>query len=221
MMLQVAHLSRRHDGRLVVDDLSFAVKGGEWLGLIGPNGAGKSTLFDLLAGTLRAQGGRILLQGRDVTGLGLVARVRAGIARAFQAPRPFASLTVSDHLALVGGTALLRPLGLYDLRHRLGADLGLADARRLELAKALALRPKVLLLDEVLGGLSGSERQAMITLIAGLRRPDLAVIWVEHAISDLCAVCDRLMLLDHGRKRVEGLPGLVAADPLVQEIYLG
>ena len=234
-MLRVAGLSKAFGALKVVRDLGTIVQGGECLDVMGPNGAGKSTFFDLLAGVTPADAGQVVIDGADVSALAPEARVRAGLGRAFQVPKPFASLTVAQHLLLAadagGGlrgraaTAraeeVLELTGLTGLRQAKGGSLRLLDHKRLELAKALATGPKVLLLDEISGGLTEPEVQALVTLIRGLKRPGLAILWIEHIAHALQATCDRILMLHLGEKVIEDAPHVVTADPRVRALYLG
>jgi branched-chain amino acid transport system ATP-binding protein len=234
-MLQVRGLTKAFGPLQVVTDMATTVAGGECLGVMGPNGAGKSTFFDLLAGVTQADAGDVIIDGINVSQLAPEARVRAGLARAFQVPKPFASLTVAEHLILAadagGGLApraarlkaeeVLELTGLTRLRSATGGSLRLLDRKRLELAKALATGPKVLLLDEISGGLTEPEVQSLITLIRGLKQPGLAILWIEHIAHALQATCDRILMLHLGRKVIEDSPSIVTADPRVRELYLG
>ena len=234
-MLEVRNLSKSFGSLTVVDDVSTAVAGGECLGVMGPNGAGKSTFFDLLTGTTRADGGSVRLDGGEIGGLAPEARVGAWLARAFQIPKPFATLTVREHLVLAAaagqglrGRALDRQVdevlartGLGDRAERTGGALRLLDRKRLELAKALATGPKVLLLDEISGGLTEHEVHDLVGLIRELKSPGLAILWIEHIAHALKAVSDRILMLHLGRKVIEDAPDRVTEDARVRELYLG
>ncbi|MEL7098496.1 MAG: ATP-binding cassette domain-containing protein [Pseudomonadota bacterium] len=234
-MLEVTGLSKAFGALTVVDDVSVTVQGGEALGVMGPNGAGKSTFFDLLTGVTPADAGQVVLDGTDLTGLSIEGRVKAGIARAFQIPKQFASLTVEEHLhlaATVGAGAsaaeakdiaagLIERTGLAALAGTTGSKLRLLDRKRLEFAKALATRPKVILLDEISGGLTESEVQALIGIVRDLKTPDLAIIWIEHIAHALSETCDRIMMLNLGQKVIEDTPDVVTNDPQVRALYLG
>lgn len=234
-MLEVAGLCKRFGRLTVVDNLSTTVRGGECLGVMGPNGAGKSTFFDLLTGVTRADTGRVLLEGRDLTGQPPEARVRAGLTRAFQIPKPFATLSVRDHLVVAASSArglrgaaleaavdeVLERTGLAVRRDQLGGGLRLLDRKRLELAKALACGPRVLLLDEISGGLTEHEVQELVALIRSLKSPDLAILWIEHIAHALKAVSDRILMLHLGAKVIEDAPDVVTADERVRTLYLG
>lgn len=234
-MLRAEGLTKRFGALTVVDDLSVAVGGGEILGVMGPNGAGKSTFFDLLAGVTRPDRGTVRLAGRDVTAHPPEMRARAGLARAFQVPKPFASLSVREHLTLAAvaarglrGAALKQTVDEVLERTELapkaeltGGSLRLLDRKRLELAKALATRPYVLLLDEISGGLAEPEVQVLVGLVRSLRSPDLAILWIEHIAHALKAVSDRILMLHLGAKVIEDAPDRVTEDPRVRTLYLG
>lgn len=232
-MLEVRDIAKAFGAIEVIRDVGFVVEPGTCLGIIGGNGAGKSTLFDLITGTTRADRGKVLLAGQDISHLGTSARAQAGVARAFQVPRAFASLTVAEHLRLAAsgrGTReatsrsiddLLDLTGLRGRRDTLGGALRLLDRKRLELAKAMALEPRVILLDEVSGRLTEHEVDEMTRLISGLKDRGLAVMWIEHIPHALRRVCDRIMVLHLGRKIVEGPPDEVIASEDVRALYLG
>lgn len=234
-MLRVSGLGKAFGRLVVVDDVATSVGDGECLGVMGPNGAGKSTFFDLLTGVTRADRGSVQLAGREIGALPPEARVAAGLARAFQVPKPFASLSVREHLVLAavagGGLSttaararaddVLELTGLARLATAPGGGLRLLDRKRLELAKALATGPKVLLLDEISGGLSEPEVRELMALIRRLKAPGLAILWIEHIAHALEAVCDRILMLHLGRVVIEDTPDRVSADPRVRELYLG
>ena len=234
-MLDVKGLSKSFGTQVVVDDVSTTVAGGEALGIIGPNGAGKSTFFDLLTGTTRADAGTVRLAGRDISSLPTEDRVVQGISRAFQIPKPFSSLTVRQHLVLAAAAgaelnssaaqaeaeSVMDRTGLSGLADKVGGDLRLLDRKRLELAKALATRPQVILLDEISGGLTEPEVHALVALVSKLKSPDLAILWVEHIAHALQATCDRILMLHLGKKVIEDTPDNVVSDAQVRELYLG
>ncbi|MEP4196113.1 MAG: ATP-binding cassette domain-containing protein [Aliishimia sp.] len=234
-MLVVNDLSRAFGSLTVVDNLSTSVDGGTCLGIMGPNGAGKSTFFDLLTGVTLPDQGTIVVDGQAIEQMPVETRVGHGIARAFQVPKPFGSMTVREHLVLaaIAGAGLgfkdasqraddvLEQTGLSGLHKATGNQLRLLDRKRLELAKALATDPKVLLLDEISGGLSEHEVADLITLVASLKRPGLAILWIEHIAHALNAVCDRILMLHLGQKIVEDAPEVVSQDVRVRELYLG
>ena len=228
-------LRKSFGGVVVTDDVSLEVRGGEALGIIGPNGAGKTTLFHLLGGSLLAEAGSVHLGGVDVTGEPPQRRSRRGLARTHQIPRPFGDLSVYEN-ALVGagfGRAHAAPhpgeramhalerAGIAALADRPGRTLGLVERKRLELARALAADPVVLLLDEVAGGLTEAETAELCTILDAIRRAGVALVWVEHGVTSLAGFVDRLLALDRGRVVAVGRPDAVLADPSVQRTYFG
>jgi branched-chain amino acid transport system ATP-binding protein len=235
-LLELDGLTKRFGGVTAVDGLDLAVRSGETLGVIGPNGAGKSTLVGLVSGAQRATAGRIRLAGQDVTRLAAPARARLGIGRTHQVPRPFARMTVLENLLLGRLYAartrrlraarrealeLLERTGLGDAADQPAGSLPLLRLKRLELARALALRPRLLLLDEIGAGLIESELPELIALIRSLRGEVEAILVIEHVVELIQACCDRVAVLDWGRKLVEGTPGEVLRDPKVAAVYLG
>jgi branched-chain amino acid transport system ATP-binding protein len=233
-LLEVSGLSKRFGAVIVADQVAFTVDIGECLGVIGPNGAGKSSIFNMLAGTLPADSGSIRFDGNDVTRMPAYKRARAGIVRAFQIPQPFPKLTVYENLlvaaqygARLHGAAaeewvvgVLREFGLADKAELLGGRLGLLDRKRLELAKAVASKAKLLLLDEIAGGLTEHEVEELAALIVALKR-EHAVIWIEHIAHALRAASNRILLLHFGKKLLDGPPAEVLASPVVKQIYMG
>jgi branched-chain amino acid transport system ATP-binding protein len=237
-MLTVEGLSKRFGGFLAVDRVSFEVRQGEILGLIGPNGSGKSTTFNLIAGTLRPTAGSIRFDGQDIACLPAHAICRRGVGRTFQIPRPFRKLSLRENVALAahygeaGGITrseaqrrAANALGLVGLPT--GATvttdgLGAASLKKLELARALATKPRLLLADECLGGLDSTEMEHAADLLESIRsRMGVTIIWVEHIMGVLMRIVDRVVVLDHGEKIFEGAPALAAVDPRVTEVYLG
>jgi branched-chain amino acid transport system ATP-binding protein len=235
-LLEIASLTKRFGGVTAVDRLDLRVSSGETLGVIGPNGAGKSTLVGLVSGALRSDAGRILVDGHEVTRLRAPARARLGIGRTHQVPRPFARMTVLENLLLgriygarvraMGDArrqamAILERTGLADVAGRPAGSLPLLRLKRLELARALALRPRLLLLDEIGAGLIESELPELIELIRSLRAEVEAVLVIEHVVEVIQACSDRVAVLDWGRKLIEGTPAEVLRDPEVAAVYLG
>jgi branched-chain amino acid transport system ATP-binding protein len=237
-MLRVTNLSKRFGGFLAINQLSFDVRPGEILGLIGPNGSGKSTTFNVIAGMLRPSGGSICFLGAEVAGLPAHRICRSGIARTFQIPRPFRKLSLVENVALAayyGASGSIsraqahdqaeETLGLVGLPVAATAQtdgLGAAALKKLELARALASRPKLLLADESLGGLDATEIDHAAKLLETIRsRMNVTIIWVEHIMGVLMSVVDRVIVLDHGEKIFEGLPNDAVRDARVIEVYLG
>jgi branched-chain amino acid transport system ATP-binding protein len=236
-LVELCSTTKRFGGVTVIDDLSLAVDGGEAVGVLGPNGAGKTTMLNLVAGDLRPDRGSVRFGGRDVTGLRTDQRCRLGIARTSQIPRPFVGLSVFENVlaAAVFGTgrpfaeraatpvavdALERTGLLASANARAGA-LTLLGRKRLELAKALATTPELLLLDEIAGGLTEVEVIELVATITSLRDEGLTIVWIEHIVHALLAVVRRLVVISFGRLIADGEPAVVMADPQVQELYMG
>jgi branched-chain amino acid transport system ATP-binding protein len=226
----------KHFGRLqVLHGVDVSLRQGEALGVVGPNGAGKTTLFSVLAGTVPASSGSVRFDGKPIDTWDAARRCRAGIARTHQVPRPFLNLSVFDNtlVAAQHGAGLRGPqaeravldslerCGLTAMAQRPAASLGLMDRKRLELARALATGPRVLLLDEIGGGLTEAELIHLSGLVASLRDEGLTVVWIEHVLHALLKVVDRLVCMDAGTVLAQGDPHTVMNDPLVVEAYLG
>ena len=219
----------------VADQLSYEMAYGEALGIIGPNGAGKTSMFNLIAGTLAPDAGRVHFDGRDVTGLTAAARCRAGMARSFQVPQPFTGLTVFENAMIAATQAaglaghpaeelcldVLDRTGLLPKANTSAGRLTLLERKRLELARALCAKPKLLLLDEIAGGLTEAECVSLVATIRGIRAGGVSIVWIEHVVHALLAVVDRLIVIDFGRKIAEGDPHRIMESREVQEIYLG
>jgi branched-chain amino acid transport system ATP-binding protein len=233
-LLETEELTVRFGGILANADISIGVNEGEILGLIGPNGAGKSTLFNLVAGTYGPTSGRIRFQGRDITRLPPAVRCKLGIARTFQVVKSFETMSVLENVvvgALVRFTStrtareeayrVLEVTGLTRRAEANARDLTPAEKRRLEVARALATQPKLLLLDEVLTGLTPAEAQKGVELVRKIRELGVTVVMVEHVMEVVMPLVDRAIVLDLGRVLVEGAPQAVVRDPKVIQAYLG
>ena len=233
-LLAVQAVSKRFGGLTALDDVTFAAGEGRITGLIGPNGAGKTTLFALISGFERPTAGRILFRGADVTTTPAHLRASAGIARTFQIVQPFGRLTVLDNIAigahlrrraraeaLAAAAAIADLVGLSALADRPAGSLTLAARKRLELARALATEPALLLLDEVLAGLNPSEIAGIVPVIRKVRDAGVTVVMVEHVMQAVMDLCEYLLVLSQGRLIAQGPPGEVTRDRAVIEAYLG
>jgi branched-chain amino acid transport system ATP-binding protein len=235
-LLELSAVTKRFGGLPAVDDLSFSVREGEVLGIIGPNGAGKSTLISLIGGALSPTAGTLSYQGQDIGRLSPHARSHLGIARTFQITQPFVGLDVRENVlvgALFGRRRLnrnealrvaddvLARVGLTRKANFKGDQLTVADLKRIEMARALATNPKLMLLDEVMAGLTASEVDQAVGLIRDINRSGVTVLVVEHIMRAIRGVSDRILVMHHGRKIAEDAPDMVLSDPRVIEAYLG
>jgi branched-chain amino acid transport system ATP-binding protein len=237
-VLAVSGLTKRFGGFLAINQVSFDVREGEILGLIGPNGSGKSTTFNLISGTLLPSSGSIRFGDREIGGVAAHLVCRMGIARTFQIPRPFRRLSILENVELAAFYSKGGHLRRVEARKRaaealdlvgLPSDgqasthgLGAAALKKLELARALATGPKLLLADESLGGLDTAEMERAARMLKGIReRLGITIVWVEHIMGVLMPVVDRVIVLDHGEKIFEGAPEAAARDTRVVEVYLG
>jgi branched-chain amino acid transport system ATP-binding protein len=236
-ILEAERLSKRFGGLTAISGVNIKVEEGEILGLIGPNGAGKTTLFNLLSGALRADSGSVRFKGHDITGLNAHRIVRKGIARTFQSVKIFSRMSVIDHVRLgyLFGRLdsrdndetnrevreILEFVGLASLRDALGRDLILANQKRLEVARALAAKPDLLLLDEVMAGLTPTEMLEAMELVRKIGQRGVTIVMIEHVMKAIMSICGRIVVLDHGMKIAEGTPEEIVDNKTVIEVYLG
>jgi len=232
-LLSLEGVSKAFGSLVVIDGLSLAVEDGEALGVIGPNGAGKTTALNLMIGRLRPDRGAVMFAGQDVTRLPPHARCRAGIALTHQIPHPFEALTVFENV-MVGASygragagpedaavTALELTGLAPKANRRAGTLTLLERKRLELARALATRPRVLMLDEIAGGLTDDALPEVVALVRRINAEGVAIVWIEHIVHALRSAVSRLVAIDMGRVLVHGAPDAVMADANVQRVYLG
>jgi branched-chain amino acid transport system ATP-binding protein len=234
-LLSLHNVSKSYGALKVTDGISLAVEPGQTLGILGPNGAGKTTLFNLISGDVRADAGRVEYDGRDLTALPPHQRCRAGIGRSYQVPQPFGHMTVFENLvtaACFGGrqpereawvTArdVLEQTGLRAHANKPAGGLTLLNRKRLELARALATRPKLLLLDEIAGGLTEHEATQLVDELKRIKRSGVTMIWIEHVVHALLSLADRLFVINFGQKLAEGEPQAVMNDTEVRRVYMG
>jgi branched-chain amino acid transport system ATP-binding protein len=235
MLLRLESVSKSYGALKVVDTISLAVAEGETLGVIGPNGAGKTTLFNLISGDTRVDSGSVLFAGTDLTRSAPHQRCRLGIGRSYQIPQPFGALSVFENLLVAasfgGGLSerdahplcvdVLAQSGLLSRANQLAGTLTLLDRKRLELARALATQPRLLLLDEIAGGLTEHEARALVDEIRAIRARGVTMIWIEHVVHALLAVADRLFVIHNGQELAQGKPQEVVNDTDVKRVYLG
>jgi branched-chain amino acid transport system ATP-binding protein len=234
-LLRIENLSKSFGAITVAKKIDLTVSQGDALGIIGPNGAGKTSLFNLISGTLTPDEGRIFLLGRDVTALSMERRCRAGLGRTFQIPQPFAGMTVFEN-CLVAATAggsqsernsydgcaeILREMRLLEKANVLAGSLTLLERKALEVARALCSQPRVLLLDEIAGGLTPAEASELVETIRKVHQRGVAILWIEHIVHALMAVVNRLIVLNFGEKVMDGAPAEVMASAEVKRIYMG
>ena len=235
VLLEARGLSKSFGALRVLHDISFDVRGGEVLGILGPNGAGKTTLFNLISGDIRNDTGGLVFAGERLIGQPPYVRCRIGIGRTYQIPHPYVGMTTFENLLVAasfgGGRSeaesyalcaqILSDCELSDKANRSAGALTLLDRKRLELARALASSPKLLLLDEIAGGLTDEEGKALVQLIRRIRDRGVTIVWIEHVLHALLAVADRIMVLNFGEKIAEGSPDEVIANPEVRRVYMG
>jgi branched-chain amino acid transport system ATP-binding protein len=234
-ILEVEGLSKRFGGFVALDAVSLHVGAGERVGLIGPNGSGKTTLINCISGALSCDDGRVVFKDQDVTRLPAYRRVRLGITRSFQIPRPFRSMSVLENLCVpleyarphrgrdVRGDAMaiLELVNFQDRAHESSANLTQVDLRKLELGRALAAEPALLVADEAMAGLSSAEVDDLLAILFKLNQRGVAVIMIEHIMRAVMRFSERVVVLDAGKKIAEGTPDQVIADPAVERAYLG
>jgi branched-chain amino acid transport system ATP-binding protein len=235
MLLRLESVSKTYGALKVVDAISLSVAEGETLGVLGPNGAGKTTLFNLISGDTRVDSGSVQFAGQDVTHHAPHRRCRLGIGRSYQIPQPFGAMTVFENTLVAasfgGGLSerdayplcvdVLTQSGLLARANQLAGSLTLLDRKRLELARALATQPRLLLLDEIAGGLTEHEARELVEEIKAIRARGVTMIWIEHVVHALLAVADRLFVIHYGQKLAEGAPQEVVNDDTVKRVYLG
>jgi len=234
-ILIVNNLNKSYGNLKVTDDLSFELKEGEALGIIGPNGAGKTTLFNIISGDVKADSGTIFMSNEDMSSLPSSERCHKGIGRTYQVPHPFEGMSIFENVltgALFGTNlseddaqsltiSILENTGLIDKAEVMAGTLSLLERKRLELAKALATQPKILLLDEIAGGLTEHEVQELISTIKNITKSGVSIIWIEHIVHALLSVVDRLLAINFGSVLIEGDPHEVMNSKEVKEVYMG
>jgi branched-chain amino acid transport system ATP-binding protein len=234
-LLEVQGVVKRFGGFTALNRVTLQVKSGERFGLIGPNGSGKTTLINCIAGSLHADEGRILFDGRDITTLPAHRRTRLGIARSFQIPKPFASMTVRDNLGIPleyagharthdsgpEADAILRAIGLDAKAHLRPIGLTQIEMRKLELARAMAARPKLLISDEAMAGLSSAEVDDILAILFRLNAQGITIIMIEHIMRAVMRFSERIVVLDAGERIAEGTPEQIVRNPAVEKAYLG
>jgi len=236
MPLLVLHDVHKSYGAVkVTDGITLSVEPGQTLGILGPNGAGKTTLFNLISGDVRADSGRVEYEGRDISALKPHQRCRGGIGRSYQVPQPFGNMSVFENLVTAAcfgggqsereawGTALhvLEQTGLKPFANKPAGGLTLLNRKRLELARALATGPRLLLLDEIAGGLTEPEAKELVGELKRIKSAGVTMIWIEHVVHALLSIADRLFVINFGQKLAEGEPQAVMADPEVRRVYMG
>ena len=235
ILLELKGVSKSYGALRAVDGVDLAVEGGEALAVIGPNGAGKTTLFNLITGDVSPSGGRVLFDGSDVTAMPPHDRSRLGMGRSYQIPHPFANMSVFENLlvgAIFGGgvteresykrcSDVLHVTGLYDKANLPARTLTLLQRKRLEMARALAIQPKLLLLDEIAGGLTEYECGELVKTIKQIHVHGTTIVWIEHIVHALVSVASRLIVMNFGQILAQGDPHAVMAEPRVREVYMG
>lgn len=234
-LLSLQSISKSYGALRVTDDITMSVEPGETLGILGPNGAGKTTLFNLISGDVLCDSGTVKYDGQNITGLKAHQRCRAGIGRSYQVPQPFGNMTVFENLvtaASFGGgqheheawetaNQVLEQTQLKLHANKPAGGLTLLNRKRMELARALATRPQLLLLDEIAGGLTEPEANALVDELKRIKGEGVTIIWIEHVVHALLSLADRLFVINFGQKLAEGEPRAVMDDPNVRRVYMG
>jgi branched-chain amino acid transport system ATP-binding protein len=234
-ILTLQSVCKSYGALRVTDQISLSVEAGETLGVLGPNGAGKTTLFNLISGDVKADAGHIVYKGKDITTLPAHMRCRLGIGRSYQMPQPFSNMTVfenlvtaacfgagqSEHQAWETAVEVLEQAGLLAVANKQAGSLTLLNRKRLELARALATRPEVLLLDEIAGGLTEHEARELVDELLKIKARGVTMIWIEHVVHALLSVADRLFVINFGQELAEGKPDSVMGNPDVKRVYMG
>ncbi len=233
-LLEISGLTKRFGGFLALSQVSIAVKPGERFGLIGPNGSGKTTLINCVSGSLPVDGGRIAFEGRDITAMPAHRRTRLGIVRSFQIPKPFTSMSVLENLGIplenaahgrgadgADAMQILEAIGLAGKAHLRPAGLTQIEMRKLELARAMAARPKLLISDEAMAGLSHAEVDDILAILFGLNARGITIIMIEHIMRAVMRFSERIVVLDAGERIAEGTPDEIVRNPAVEKAYLG
>ena len=234
-LLALEQVSKSYGALQVTQNISLYVNAGETLGILGPNGAGKTTLFNLISGDVAVDQGRVLFQGENITALAPHQRCRLGIGRSYQVPQPFGGMSVFENLVTAAcfgaqeterqawntAVEVLGQTGLEKFANQPAGSLTLLNRKRLELARALATRPRVLLLDEIAGGLTEHEAQELVAELQRIKASGVSMVWIEHVVHALLSVADRLLVINFGQQLAHGLPQRVMDDPEVQRVYMG
>lgn len=232
-LLSLENLSKRYGALVVTDAVSLAVQTGEIVGILGPNGAGKTTLFNLVAGTVKPDAGRVVFKNEDISDVGAAVRCKLGISRSFQVPHPFNGMTVFENI-LVGAAfgraghdaeahalKVMELTGMKPKANQLAGSITLLERKRLELARALATSPELLLLDEIAGGLTERECQSLLSAIRDVHGSGVTIVWIEHVVHALLSVAQRLVVLNFGKLIADGTPDTVMNSKDVKSVYLG
>ena len=225
-ILEVTGLTKRFGGLTAVSDVTFDIEEGQVYGVVGPNGAGKTTMFNLISGIHPATSGTILFNGEDVTCLPPYERAKKGIGRTFQIPMSMDSMTVLDNATVgamlhIPGTMILEFVGLGSKKDHLAGSLSVIQKKRLEIARALSTKPKLLLLDECMAGLNGAEREAAIDLVKRINKRGISILAIEHVMPVVMGICERVLVLQYGQRIAEGTPEEITKDEKVIAAYLG